>query len=530
MKPTNFYQIKTAFTAIVRLAKRLVTAPKVIVSLTSYPPRINGLQPMLETLFSQTKQPDKIILWLAVSEFPNKEADLPQYLTQLATQKKIVIEWCDNLKPHKKYFYALQKYRDDIVITVDDDLLFEPDLIECLLVSYHQFPRAISVMRSHIMHPRGTKFADYACFTQQQNEIIGIPCMRLLGTNGAGSLFPPRLLDWRYFNEEAIKNLSLNTDDLWLKTIEVLSGVPVVQPRPFNGLKYVENSQNIALFYENTQAGGNDINLENIRKWVDVQFGEGYFLRQIFANQPLYKSRRKLIRRKTLLYFVPHQDDELLTMGIDINTAAAKGEDVHVILCTDGRKSGVRQLLNNGQSCELHRETHRYALSEAEFIRARDAEFIDSCRLLGVPPENIHIPAERGVDGQLDLVTAETIIRRYVGQYGKKAIVNAIYFDNGEMQHKDHKTLGKAVYNLWQQGLFHKVKFFKEPYCKAADNISFVCRLALPETVPCVCSAAYNYGYWAPEEGRYAIGYHSVPHDFADLRREMKMYSFKLQR
>ena len=50
-----------------------------------------------------------------------------------------------------------------------------------------------------------------------------------------------------------------------------------------------------------------------------------------------------------VLYFAPHQDDELLTMGLDICESVKKRMDVHVILCADGSKSGVRNVLKNGK-------------------------------------------------------------------------------------------------------------------------------------------------------------------------------------
>lgn len=500
--------------------------PEIIVSMTSYPPRMNRLQPVLKSIFKQNKKPDKIVLWLATSEFPRREDDLPAYLVNLAKKNKICIEWCQDLKPHKKYFYALQKYRDSIVITVDDDLIYPCDMIKCLLASYQKFPHAVSAMRSHVMHPQGEKFAPYARFTYEQNEIIGVPSMRLLATNGAGSLFPPRLLDLQYFDENLIENLSLYTDDLWLKTVEVLSNVPVVQPRPFKSLRYVKNSQQIGLFYDNTLRGGNDINLEKIRNWFDSKFGKDCFRQKIFADSfdGNGATRPKPVQANTILYFVPHQDDELLSMGIDICFEAQKGNDVHVVLCTDGSKSCVRSRLNDGQDCALHSENHHYNLSEQDFIRARDAEFIESCRILGVAPENIHILPQRAVDGTLKADFAEKIIVQYLKQYGADAMVASIYFANGENQHQDHKNLGLAVYHLWRMGLIKQVRFFREPYCNDKKNIKFTAKSAPPEIALRVCYASYAYGYWNPNANRYAIGYHSVPQDFVNLRRKMKTY------
>jgi len=517
---------------IFELWRRKKHTPEIIVSMTSYPPRINHLQPVLKSIFKQKQKPDKVVLWLATSEFPHQEDDLPAYLLNLSQKNKICIEWCQDLKPHKKYFYALQKYRDSIVITIDDDLIYPRDMIKCLLASYQKFSHAVSAMRSHVMHPQGDKFAPYTHFTYEQNEIIGVPSMRLLATNGAGSLFPPRLLDLQYFDEDLIKNLSLYTDDLWLKTIEVLSKVPVVQPRPFKGLRYVKNSQQIGLFYDNTLRGGNNTNLEKIRKWADSKFGKNCLWQKIFEDSLCSKDtiRPKSAKAKTILYFVPHQDDELLTMGIDICSEAQKGNDVHVVLCTDGSKSCVRSLLNDGQDCALHGDNHHYNLSKQDFISARDAEFIESCRILGVMSENIHILPQRAVDGTLKVDFAEKIIVQYLKQYGADATVAAIYFANGETQHQDHKNLGLAVYNLWQMGLIRKVRFFREPYCAAKKNIKYTAKSASPEVALRVCYAAYGYGYWNPDANRYAIGYHSVPQDFANLRRKMKTYYHEIHK
>ena len=37
----------------------------------------------LKTIYKQTKLPDKVILWLALSDFPNKMEDLPAGLRRL---------------------------------------------------------------------------------------------------------------------------------------------------------------------------------------------------------------------------------------------------------------------------------------------------------------------------------------------------------------------------------------------------------------------------------------------------------------
>ena len=489
--------------------RRLRKKHQVIVSLTSYPLRINGLDPTLSSIFSQTVLPDKVILWLASSEFKNKEADLPEYLLKLVPHK-LQIEWCEDLKPHKKYFYALQKYKNDIVITLDDDLIYDCDMIECLLKSYLRFPKAVSAMRTHLMKRNVDCFDSYHAFIPQQNKLILKPSMQLLATNGAGALFPPNIFEFSLFNETLIRNLCLYTDDLWLKTIEVANNVPVVQPRKFKQLKTVSCLQKHSLWQTNKTA--NDQNLESIKNWFDSQFSKGFFLSKIFGQS------------KTLLYFVPHQDDELLSMGIDIAQCVKENHDVHVILCTDGSRSRVRQRLNDGKSCSKHVGKHVYNLSVQEFVQARDAEFIDSCLSLGVKRNNIHIAQNRSTDGSLTPEDAEKIIKQYLQQFSKDATLCTIYFKNGKKQHSDHKNLGLAAYYLFKQGAVSQIRFFKEPYCKS--KAKFISIKPSNDIREKISSAMQAYCLWAPTKKRYAVGYHSVTNEFNDFQSKMKNHYF----
>lgn len=56
-------------------------------------------------------------------------------------------------------------------------------------------------------------------------------------------------------------------------------------------------------------------------------------------------------RQKTVLYFSPHQDDEILSMGIAICNSVRNGQNVHVVLCTDGSKCKVRIQMSDGKAC-----------------------------------------------------------------------------------------------------------------------------------------------------------------------------------
>ena len=66
---------------------------QIIISLTSYPARINNLIHTIESLFRQKRQADEIVLWLSILEFPNKYNDLPKDLLCLIGKNGFHIEW-----------------------------------------------------------------------------------------------------------------------------------------------------------------------------------------------------------------------------------------------------------------------------------------------------------------------------------------------------------------------------------------------------------------------------------------------------
>ena len=223
-------------------------------------------------------------------------------------------------------------------------------------------------------------------------------------------------------------------------------------------------------------------------------------------------------QQRTVLYFSPHQDDELLSMGIGICNSVSNGQDVHVVLCTDGSKSSVRQHLAEGRECRLHAGNHTYSLSEEDFITARDKEFRESCSALGVKGSNVHIPEDRFIDRKLTVSGSKRVIMQYLDAMGPDCVVCTLYPDpENSSQHRDHKALGYAAVELFNEGYIREIRLFTEPYYAGCfkhemDFIRGECRpvtVSATETVTeKLKKAAAAYSRWEPEAGRYAVGYH----------------------
>jgi len=249
-------------------------SPRIIASLTSYPGRIDKVKNAIITLLKQTMKPDMIILWLAEDEFRNREKDLPTDLLQLK-KKGLTIRWCEDLKSHKKYYYAMKEYPDDIIITFDDDLYYHPDTIKLLYESYKKFPNAVSALRTHLITFDATgNIMPYAEFKLEQSELIGVPSMRLFSTSGAGTLYPPHCMHEELFNKDAIFNTCKYADDIWLKIMQVMKGTPTVQAAPKKNLCYIEGTQAQALHRNNLKNGGNDVQLLKVLERYNKYFGK----------------------------------------------------------------------------------------------------------------------------------------------------------------------------------------------------------------------------------------------------------------
>ena len=251
-------------------------AKKLIVSLTSYPARIHTVATVVEDLQKQTRKADQIILWLAREQFPNAEEDLPAPLRYQLSQGLVTVRWCDDLKSHKKYFYALQEFADDLVVTVDDDLLYPEHMLENLYRCYLRHPNAVSTVRAHLMifTENGT-LMPYRDWIQETDVCLDQPSMQLFATGGAGTLYPGGIFKKELFNKEAIVQTCLMADDLWLKAMALLSDVPVVVAQEFEDLRYIPGSQEEALYHLNVDSFANETQWDQITAWVDANYEPG---------------------------------------------------------------------------------------------------------------------------------------------------------------------------------------------------------------------------------------------------------------
>lgn len=255
--------------------KELGEKEQIIISLTSYPARINTVHITIKSLLNQTKKADKVILWLAFEQFPNKEKDLPEQLLELR-DKGLTIDWCHDIKSYKKLIPTLKKYPEAIIVTADDDIIYPQNWLELLYKGYQEEPLSISCHRAFRIRSTAKGILPY----KQWNKGKIIPRKGAYGiysidtqtdfgnfyTSGSGAVYPPHLLYKDVFNEELFLKLAPTEDDIWYWAMAVQNDIPIHVVRGNLGLfeANIYANQEFALYNINSQNDTTNTVFKNI--------------------------------------------------------------------------------------------------------------------------------------------------------------------------------------------------------------------------------------------------------------------------
>ena len=236
-----------------------------IVSLTSYPKRINSIYQCIKSLLVQSVKPHKLILWLAEEQFPQKEHDLPKSLLQL-TNEGLTISWCNDLKSYKKIIPTIKLYPDSIIVTADDDIIYPRDWLLQLIVSYIRSPQCIHCHRAHRVKTLADGYpAPYQKWDRAGKNMSVNSSHRNFFTGVGGVLYPPHSLFRDVTRDDIFMQQLPSGDDIWLWGMALLQGTKIQRVRYSDfSLNFVEGSQDVALHRMNDQGGMNDIMIKNL--------------------------------------------------------------------------------------------------------------------------------------------------------------------------------------------------------------------------------------------------------------------------
>lgn len=244
------------------------TENNLIVSLTSFPARINEVWMVVESLKRQSVLPEKIILWLSKKQFPSIE-DIPQNLKKCEDSLFEIRMVDEDIRSHKKYYYVMSEYPDKAFITCDDDVFYHPDMIKDLVEASKKFPGCIIANVSSEMSygadgellPYVQWKSNYKPYASSNRVQIGI----------GGVLYPPNCLNEHVLNKQLFLELAPLADDLWLSMMARLNRTPVVQSKNNRLTLPIENGSPSLSNVNNGEKNMNDVQIGRMRSWLEAE-------------------------------------------------------------------------------------------------------------------------------------------------------------------------------------------------------------------------------------------------------------------
>lgn len=195
---------------------------KVIVSLTSFPARINEVWQVIECMKRQTVRPCSILLWLSRDQFP-KMSLIPEKLLNMQDDIFQIKMVDGDLRSHKKYYYVAIHYPDYLLFLIDDDIYYPNDILEKSLIEYKLSPHSVICnYGTQIAYDESGKHLPYSQWetnNSKENVFFG---------SGGGTLFNPADFHKDLTNIELAQELTPTADDIWLNAMARLNGTKIV--------------------------------------------------------------------------------------------------------------------------------------------------------------------------------------------------------------------------------------------------------------------------------------------------------------
>lgn len=205
---------------------------KVIVSLTSHTKERLANVPyfLFHSIFKHNYDYVKVVLTLYKDDVANIPPKLKE-LIDLDFIELIIAE--ENLRCHLKYFYAMKKYRNLPVITIDDDSIYPKEMIPDFLKNAKTYPNTIITRSARLINPNISYDRWFECN-------CGVEDIRWIGhwdevldnlnPEGYGGIYyPANILE---VNDDMIPEIKTipRADDIFLTVLEQRKHIKSVLP------------------------------------------------------------------------------------------------------------------------------------------------------------------------------------------------------------------------------------------------------------------------------------------------------------
>ena len=203
-----------------RLQKASSDTIPVVISLTSIPSRLDKIHIVIRCLLTQSKCPQKIVLWLHQS----LEHEIPSSLNRLVGDV-FEIRFSELDCPHLKLVESLRAFPKLPIITSDDDFIYEDQWVEHLYNEHIAHPNSVIANQlRRITYGTDGDLLPYKAWRYKHAEHQESQLLLPIGSKGV--LYPPAVFDSVVLDDQLFLKLAPRADDLWFKAMSFLKGTP----------------------------------------------------------------------------------------------------------------------------------------------------------------------------------------------------------------------------------------------------------------------------------------------------------------
>lgn len=229
---------------------------KVYVSLTSI---VDNLPSLYHTLGSLLNQSYKADIYLFLSPMPYLQDTgftgyrIPEWLDSMP----IEIRWVNNIGPYRKLLPLLNEVEeDDIIITCDDDTIYDKDFVKGLVETYMD-ERCCVAYRCKLWIP-GCKY-----FEMKDSELKSVSNFH---TGKGGVLYTPKMFHGCDIMSDRFLKICPTNDDFWFNFWRMKNNIPCFHLKQSFMIEDLHNAK--TALYNNYNEKTNDSQMIATYKYV----------------------------------------------------------------------------------------------------------------------------------------------------------------------------------------------------------------------------------------------------------------------
>ena len=260
-----YHTFKLVTLSSIKLKKLQDNYLPIIISLTSIPSRLTKVHITIRSVLNQSKAPNKVLLWLN-EEDKNK---IPNSL-KILEGEVFEIRFTPLKCSHKKLIHTLEEFPEAIIVTCDDDFIYDFTWLEKIYNEHLEHPKA--VIGNFTRQIRYNSNGELLIYKKWRSE-NSAPSDLTLAIGAAGILYPPKSLSPIVTNIDLALELTPKADDLWFKAMSYINKTIVLQSK--NPPKYlipIFGTQKVSLKKENVDNNKNLIQWEAITTYFKLKF------------------------------------------------------------------------------------------------------------------------------------------------------------------------------------------------------------------------------------------------------------------